>query len=92
MQHFLIVDSDLNSINIIKSEESFNNYTIFYALHGGIALDILENYTIDCVITDMNVNHVSGLEIIHLLRRNVRRPWIIATCLHSNPDTDYPWL
>ncbi len=92
MWKLLVVDSDVKTIDIIKLEECLKNYAIFSALHGGEALEILENHVIDCIIIDMNLSHVSGLEIIDLLRRNTRRPWIIATCLRSNPQMDYPWL
>jgi DNA-binding response OmpR family regulator len=62
------------------------------ASHGGLVLEFLENKSIYCIIVDLKVAHVSGLEIIDLLQRNIRRPWIIATCHEENPNRDYLWL
>jgi len=93
MYKILIVDSDIMTYDLIKIKLNPQYYKIFSALHGAIALDIIEKYSFDCVIVDLNVAHVNGLEIIDLLQVwDTYRPWIIATCQQNNPDSDYPWL
>jgi len=92
MKKILLVDSDIGIINIVKNMAILNNHVIYTALHGVEALEVIENHDIDCIVIDMEVDHVTGLDIIDLLRRNVRRPWIIATCDHSNSLTAYPLL
>lgn len=92
MRNILLVDPDMLSRNIIENDIRLQDYKLFLASHGGEALEILEDYSIDCVVIDLDVEHVNGLEIIDLLQRNIRRPWIIATCRHKDLRSDYPWL
>lgn len=83
----LIVDDEHIHIELITEalEKEANNgqlYNILQANHGKAALQIMEKYPIDLVITDWEMPHMNGIELIEKIRIKllpIEMPIIVAT-------------
>jgi CheY-like chemotaxis protein len=45
-------------------------YTVLWAVNGKIALEYLDSNSIDVVLTDVNMPHVNGIELLSFLRQH----------------------
>ena len=93
MQKILIVDANIITYDFIVNQLRPKQHMVFSALDGAAALEFIEHHTLNCVIVDLNIEYINGLEIINLVQKwYAQRPWIIATCQKNNPNSGYPWL
>ncbi len=81
----LIVDDEKTNIDIIANSLN-NSYNIKTAANGKVALDILTKFTIDLVITDMDMPIMNGIELIKKIKELKLKTDIIVISAHSNSD------
>lgn len=86
MKKILIVD-DQQGIRLLLNEVFKNEgYETLLASNGVVAIQYFENNPIDCILLDMKIPGMNGLEILqHIKKINPLLPVIMMT---GNGDTD----
>ena len=80
MKEILIVDDQQGIRLLLKEVFKKEGYTTHLAANGLDALRIVEEQTIDCVLLDMKIPGMDGLEILkHLKKQNEHLPVIMMT-------------
>ena len=75
----ILVIEDDNSIRVaINTLLSRKGYTVVEASHGREGLNILQNYGVDLVITDIFMPNLDGLEVIRSIRKTNKDLKVIA--------------
>lgn len=64
----LVVDDDISCLGLLKRILKHEKFEVYDALSGEEALDILENQTVDLVISDLRMPGMSGVELLDELR------------------------
>jgi two-component system chemotaxis sensor kinase CheA len=88
-QAILVVEDSITSRMLLKNILEANGYRVWTATDGVEALKTLENETIDCVITDIEMPRMNGFELIAKIRDNPRLaelPTILVTSLETRED------
>ncbi len=85
----LIVDSDQNIAELIKYELKSPDYQFTLASDGQRALNLVQKYSYDLMITDILLPFYSGLELINTINKSDRetRPKIIVLTKIHNVNT-----
>jgi CheY-like chemotaxis protein/predicted regulator of Ras-like GTPase activity (Roadblock/LC7/MglB family) len=67
----MLVDDDINIRRLarFKMKGLKDKYTLFTAEHGKQAVEILQSKPIDYVLTDLNMPHMDGLELLSYITR-----------------------
>ncbi len=66
----LVVDDNEDTLELISRNLKSRNYTIFTSSNVRNAIEILESYPIELVITDMKMPEIDGLELTRHIREN----------------------
>ena len=84
MKKILIID-DQRGIRLLLNEVfSKNMYKVYQAANGMEALQILENQPIDCILLDMRIPGMNGIEILREIReRNLDMPIFMMTAFEE---------
>ncbi|MBN1636000.1 MAG: sigma-54-dependent Fis family transcriptional regulator [Deltaproteobacteria bacterium] len=69
-KHILVVDDAPTALEVLERNLVSRRYRVFTASSAVDAIKILENSTIDLVITDYKMPKVSGLDLIRHIREN----------------------
>ncbi len=75
MKTILIVDDEEMIVEII--EESLSEFRIFTALNGEKACSILRSERIDCVLCDLSLGDMSGIDVYHVAKSLTPSPQFI---------------
>lgn len=70
MFHILVVDDDKNTRRLLETVLRSENYTVFTAVNGEDALDVIDREYIDLVILDIMMPKMNGYEFTRLLRES----------------------
>lgn len=70
MFNILVVDDDKNTRRLIQTVLEEENYTVFTAVNGAEALDVLYNKHIDLVILDIMMPKMDGYEFTRTVRED----------------------
>lgn len=70
--HTILVVDDDDDIRNFLIEELSNVYSVLEASNGKIAYDILSKENVDIVVSDIMMPEVDGIELTHMIRKNVR--------------------
>lgn len=90
MPHILIVDDDGDLRQMLERLLVLKGHTVSSAGNGRSAIGIVENQTIDLVLTDILMPDMDGYELIGALRKQPVSPRIIAMSGGSGRlDSDY---
>jgi len=82
--HILIVDDEEISLYSLKSNLRQQGYTVICASNGQEALSLLENQTVDLVISDLVMPEMDGIQLIHMIKeRHPTLPFIVFTARGS---------
>lgn len=85
--NILIIEDDPDLNANIKEALSSENYTVENAFDGQIGLKLLKKNTYDCVILDINLPFINGLEICKQFREfNTQTPVIMLTAFGELED------
>ncbi len=68
MFHILVVDDDKNTRRLIQAVLEAENYTVFTAVNGAHALDVVDREHIDLVVLDIMMPEMDGYEFTKVLR------------------------
>ena len=68
MATILVVDDEVSVVRVMSIWLERNGHNVITASNGADALDLIDHYPIDLVITDMNMPSQDGLELIQLIR------------------------
>ncbi|MFO7938735.1 MAG: response regulator transcription factor [Bacteroidales bacterium] len=71
MKSLLIVEDDILIVTVLKRRLGSEGYEIIVANNGLEAKEIIENKVPDLVISDLMMPHLSGLELIELIRNQL---------------------
>jgi DNA-binding response OmpR family regulator len=75
--HILVVeDNDTSRTMIVRLLEQ-NGYNVMMSPDGTTAIHLLKRMSFDLVVTDLQVGHVNGIEVLSAARSQVRAPAVI---------------
>ena len=84
----LVVEDDQATRRLYKFLLSSRGHTVIEAEDGLIALQQLAQQHCDLVITDMNMPHMDGLELIRAIRRDFTDTYVIMVTAFGTPDIE----
>ena len=73
----LVVDDDVNTLEIIRRNLESKNYEVITATNVNSAINILEEVSVDLVITDLKMPEISGLDLVKHVKDNYKNIEII---------------
>lgn len=87
----LVVDDDKQSLQTIHYylQQSTEKYQVMSATNGALALQVLEKRMPELIITDWDMPHMNGLELIRQVKKNPNTqhlPIIIITGINTTPE------
>ena len=85
MKTILIVD-DQKGIRLLLNEVfAREGYKVFQAGNGIEALDVIDSQSVDCVMLDMKIPGMNGIEILKKIReRNIQVPVFMMTAFEED--------
>lgn len=87
MFHILVVDDDKNIRKYVSAVLEAENYTVFTAVNGEDALNIMEQEHIDLIVLDIMMPKMDGYEFTQLLRQeNNNLPILMVSAKHEPAD------
>lgn len=84
--NLLIVDDELLIRKNLKITLEEYAHTIYTASDGPEALEIIKKHEVHCVICDINMPKMSGVEVIRILRSENNNVPVIFYTGHGNPE------
>jgi CheY-like chemotaxis protein len=84
----VVEDNELNQM-VAKGLLEYNGASVAIANHGKEALEILRNETVDCVLMDIQMPVMDGLEATRLIRANVQWANLLIIAVTANADHHY---
>ncbi len=86
--NILAVDDAKDTLMLLEFDLAEENYIIFTAESGELALDILAEQTIDLILLDMHMPGISGLEMLQKLKAHATFINIPVIMLSASDDED----
>lgn len=83
----LVVEDDSTARLLLSDMLRYAGYTVTQAPDGETALDILEKETFDVVLSDIVMEDVDGIEVLHTARLQPYRPAVILLTGHGTLQT-----
>lgn len=87
----VVEDNELNQ-QVAKWLLEYNEATVAIAKHGKEALDILGKETFDCVLMDIQMPVMDGLEAARMIRANLQWSDLIIIAMTANADEHHKKL
>ena len=81
----VVEDNELNQM-VAKGLLEYNGASVAIANHGKEALAILRNETIDCVLMDIQMPVMDGLEATQMIRANAQWADLLIIAVTANAD------
>ncbi|MBS0496454.1 MAG: response regulator [Gammaproteobacteria bacterium] len=81
----VVEDNELNQ-QVAKGLLEYNGATVALANHGKEALDMLSRSSFDCVLMDIQMPVMDGLEAARLIRANPQWPDMLIIAVTANAD------
>lgn len=86
----LIVDDDVSILEVLDARLSAVDYTVYKALSGAAALDILGKKKVDILVSDMKMPEMSGMELLEKATEMIPHlPFVFLTAYGTIPDAVY---
>jgi two-component system response regulator PilR (NtrC family) len=86
MTRILVVDDELSMREFLKILLEKSGYDVTVAPDGATALEIIQNETVDLVITDIRMPGMSGLELLTELKQHCADLPVIMITAFASPD------
>ena len=83
----LIVDDEVNIRKFLKMSFSNKAVDVYTASSAEEALKVIDNHVIDLIITDKRLPNLSGLDLIHEVKKNENSPYIVMMTAYSDVET-----
>ncbi|MBX3615659.1 response regulator [Nitrosomonas sp.] len=87
----VVEDNELNQ-QVAKWLLEYNEATVVIANHGKEALDIIEKEAFDCVLMDIQMPVMDGLEATRMIRANLQWSDLIVIAMTANADEHHKEL
>lgn len=87
MKTIMIVDDEILIRSMVRKALENMGYEIMIATDGQAALDKLERHHVDLLITDINMPHISGLELLKRLRSSDKFKDLPVLCITGDSDS-----
>lgn len=84
----LIIDDSVSIRQSMKSILEEGGYQVVCAIDGKDGLNKLESDPVDCVITDINMPNINGLELLKTIRVTESMKYLPVLVLTSESETD----
>ena len=75
----LLVDDDLSHADLLKMYLQAHNYTLAHCSDPRLALPYLENHSVDVILLDVNMPHLTGIDLCVMIRARFDLPIIMLT-------------
>ena len=85
-----VVDDEQQIVRVLKRALEAAGFTVQSALSGKNALDAIQLWTPDVVITDLAMPQMDGIELCRRLRADVRTRTIPVLVITGHGDRQYP--
>jgi len=85
--NILIVDDEAEILDLIDEFLSMEGFNVQKASSGNDAIEILQNYEIELVITDIRMPGMDGLELLDWIKKNDQRTEVIIMTGHASIAT-----
>ena len=81
MPRILIAEDEAHILRVLSMWLERHGYDVLGAANGAAALEILDNETVDMIISDMNMPGLDGLELVKAVRedRGLDVPFLLLT-------------
>jgi len=84
MKHVMVIDDERDILTCLDEALSAEGYRVTPVVSGVEALDLLATEAPDLVILDLRMPDMSGIEVLHSLRRtHPKMPVVVCTGLSS---------
>ena len=84
----LIVDDDLLSAKVMQAPLKNSGFLTLLLSDSRKTIEVLKNNSVDLVILDIEMPHLSGLEVLSMLRKNFPRLALPVIMMSSHQDTE----
>ncbi len=74
----LVIEDDRNIRSALNTLLSRTGYTVIEAHHGREGMNLLQDFSVDLVITDIFMPNMDGLEVIRSIRKHNKELKVIA--------------
>ena len=88
--HLLIVDDHAINLQLLRAQLLAEGHTVLEATNGVEALEVLENATVDAVISDILMPNMDGFRLCLEIRKSEKLnalPFILYTSTYNSPKT-----
>ena len=86
MAKILIVDDEKNIVNVLREYAEYNGFAVDCAYDGIEALEKIEKSNYDCVLLDIMMPRLDGLETVRALREIKNTPVILISAKTQEDD------
>ena len=86
MTKILIVDDEINIVNVLREYAEYNGFHVDCAYDGLEALDRIEQQNYDCVLLDIMMPRLDGIETIKALKEIKNTPVIMISAKTQEED------
>ncbi len=84
----MIVEDDSSTRRLYRFLLNNSGYSVLEAENGQSAIEQLSSQGCDIVITDMNMPHMGGIEMVRQLRERAIPVYVIMVTAFGTPDTE----
>lgn len=85
--NILLIEDEITLGEIIKDTLLINNFNVTFSTNGKQALEILNNYTFDVIVSDIMMPHLDGLTMLKYLRNSSNNtPVLFLSALSTTYD------
>jgi two-component system, OmpR family, KDP operon response regulator KdpE len=82
----LVVDDDLSILRVVAANLRARDYEALTAASGTVALTVIETQQPDCIVLDLGLPDIGGLEVLRRLRAWTPTPVVILTAVGDEHD------
>jgi two-component system KDP operon response regulator KdpE len=82
----LVVDDEPSILRVVAANLRARGYEPLTAASGNAALTVIETQQPDCIVLDLGLPDVGGLEVLRRLRARTTTPVVILTAVHDEGD------
>jgi two-component system KDP operon response regulator KdpE len=82
----LVVDDDLSILRVVAANLRARGYEALTAASGTVALTVIETQQPDCIVLDLGLPDIDGLEVLRRLRTWTTTPVVILTAVGDERD------
>ena len=86
MSKILIVDDEKNTVDVLREYAEFNGFVVDCAYDGIEALEKIEKNNYDCVLLDIMMPRLDGIETVRALREIKNTPVILISAKTQEED------